>query len=205
MRPLLLLALVGCVDDRALFAVPVEVAGQVSDVHGLTLTEARVTLADLRLEAPTTSTVALWSPIPVAHAHPGHGSPGDVVGELLGTWEVDLLADPTPIGDLSLYAGAVQSGHLLVAGAVFVGDAAGHPFRFEVWPDDAVTAIPLDVVVRDRPERLVLTVDVAHALGAVDWQTPDDDGVLTEADGALANSVTFGLISTTTWSLTLEN
>lgn len=53
----------------------------------------------------------------------------------------------------------------------------------------------------------MLGVDLAHALSFVDWTTPDadGDGALTEADGALANTVLFGVVATPTFTLTLEN
>ena len=56
------------------------------------------------------------------------------------------------------------------------------------------------------PAGLVLTIDLAHALSFVDWRTADADGdaTLTTADGALANTVLFGVVATPTWTLTVE-
>ena len=60
-------------------------------------------------------------------------------------------------------------------------------------------------VAEAPPAGALLTVDLAHALSFVDWRSPDEDGdgLLTEADGVNANTVTFGLLATPTYALTL--
>lgn len=223
MAPLALLVLLsGCAEDRALLALPVTVSpspGEVEPAAGVsvTLTTASLTLSDLRLEAPAQTARRLPLPfVSTAHAHPGHDFAGDVAGELVGTWTLDLLGVATELGAASCYEGSYATGRVDVEPAPAVtlegtattsgGDV---PFRFVVAPDQEVTGIPFEVELDADapPSGLALAVDLAHALSFVDWTTPDadGDGALTEVDGALANTVLFGVVATPTFTLTLEN
>jgi hypothetical protein len=156
-----------------------------------------------------------WSLIGTAHAHPGHDFAGGVVGELTGTWTVDLLAPDLELGIADCYEGDYATGRItalpdpvaVVEGTATVGDTTS-PFRFESAPDQEITGIAFDAVIDAAfpPTGIGLTVDLGHALSFVDWATPDgdDDGVLTSADGTIANSFSFGVVSTPTWQLRLE-
>lgn len=215
--------LAGCAEDRALLTLPVTAStspGEVEPAEGVavTLTTASMTLSDLRLEAPA-ETARRVLPIPfvsTAYAHPGHDFAGDVGGELLGTWTLDLLGPPAELGAASCYEGSYATGRVNIepSPAVTVegtattaaGDVA---FRFVVEPDQEITGIPFtaELDADAPPAGIALGVDLAHALSFVDWTTADadGDGVLTEADGALANTVVFGVVATPTFTLTLEN
>jgi hypothetical protein len=141
---------------------------------------------------------------------------GDVAGELVGTWTLDLLGAPTELGSASCYEGTYATGRVNVEPSPAVtlegvattstGDVA---FRFVVEPEQEITGIPFEAELDADapPSGLMLGVDLAHALSFVDWTTPDadGDGALTEADGALANTVLFGVVATPTFTLTLEN
>lgn len=146
----------------------------------VTLTEARVMAADLALRVGDEQHASLLTPlsrflIPSAHAHPGHGAGGEIVGELLGRFVLDFAAgEALPIGeatallgplsavDLTLVnaepvdvdVGADSASDLLVgAAAVLRGTAtsgeASVPFvaRLIVDEDRAVEAIPLSEAV----------------------------------------------------------
>jgi len=219
----LLALLVGCAEDRALLTIPVRVApssGEVQPADGVTatLSAASMTLSDLRLEAPaeTARTWRIPALVSTAVAHPGHDFSGDVAGELVGTWTLDLLGAPTELGSASCYEGSYETGRVRVAPSPAVllegsatTDAGAVAFRFTVEPDQEITGIPFEVALDadTPPSGITLGVDLAYALSSVDWTTPDGDGdgVLTEADGALANTVTFGVVATPTFTLTLEN
>lgn len=215
--------LAGCADDRALLPVPVTVtpsAAEVQPAEGVTatLTAASMTLTDLRLEAPaeTARRGPILPFISPALAHPGHDFAGDVAGELVGTWTLDLLAGPTALGSASCYEGSYATGRVgilpspsvLLEGTAttLAGEVA---FRFTLEPDQEITGIPFAVELdADAPPAgITLGVDLGHALSFVDWATPDGDGdgLLTEADGVLANTVLFGVVATPTFTLALEN
>lgn len=230
--------LLACAEDRALLTVPVSFEGSPADVapvDGVTvaLTEATVTLSDLRLEGPDAlaqrggggekqgppsrrsgSVASQGAPVswiarlvPAAAAHPGHDFAGDVAGELLGMWTLDLLADNT-LGDAACYDGEYATGRVsILSPAVFAGtaivDGVATPFRFEVAPDQEITGLPFVTTFAGSPRTIVLGVDLAHALSFVDWRTLDADGddTLTTADGAIANTALFGVVATPTWTL----
>lgn len=217
----LLLAL-ACVDDRALLTVPVATAtsaSELSPVEGVsvTLTRAELTLSDLRMEGPAT-TAGRWTPprlVATAHAHPGHDFAGQIGGELVGSWTLDLLAAPVDLGAASCYTGAYATGRLnlepspeVTLEGVATTPTGDVPFRFAVQPDQEITGVPFEVVIDEAapPAGITLGVDLEHALSFVDWATPDadSDGVLTTADGLLANTVLFGVVATPTFTLTLE-
>lgn len=213
-----------CVADRVLLGVPVEVEPAVATVTPgdgveITVTRATVTLQDLRLEGPADTTASVWPslwPISSAHAHPGHDFEGGLQGELAGTWAVDLLVGVPELGLADCYDGAYATARFrLPAGAAVQlegtarVDGTDRSFALEVFPDREITGIPFEVTMAADapPTRMVLTSDLTHALSFVDWRTPDGDadGVLTTADGALENTVTFGVVSTPAWTLTLED
>jgi hypothetical protein len=204
--------------DRALLTVPMTFAGVAANVAPaagvtVTLTEASVTLTDIRMESP--SQTALRLPfISAAYAHPGHDFAGDVAGELTGTWTLDMLGEDALLGD-ACYEGDYATARVSVspdpvtvlAGTATV-DGRATPFRFEVAPDQEITGLSFEIAMSadSPPGGLVLSADLAHALSFVDWRTADTDGdaTLTTADGALANTVLFGVVATPTWNLTLE-
>ncbi len=216
-----LVLLAGCAVGRETVDVtvrfdPTSAAVVPDDGVDVVLTEARWTVSDLRLESPpATARRVIWpSLFPVAHAHPGHDFSGGVSGELLGAWTLDLLGEPVELGTAKLLEGPYATArlHLDAAPALrLVGqaevDGASVPFAFELAHDAEITGIAFDATV-DReapPDALALGVDLAHALSFVDWRTPAGaDGVLTIADGALENIVTFGVVSAPTWTLKPE-
>lgn len=214
----LLLLAVGCDAGHTLLERPVRVAASpdrvtTDDGVAITLTQASYTLADLRFERPADTTVALhWTSLFVstAHAHPGHDFAGGVGGELSGSWAVDLLAGPTELGSALIYDGPYETARLTLPGAVqLAGTADGVAFALELVPDQDVTGIPFEVTVVPESSGPVieLAVDIGHALSFVDWTTPDADadGVLTTADGVLANTVMFGVVATPSFSLTIDD
>lgn len=222
LRPLLCaLYLTGCaVDDRLALTVPVTARAladtTLSPADGviLTLTEAQLTLAELRLEAPA---AVAWRPrlLPVVYAHPGHDPAGGVAGELLGEWTLDLLGDDTRLGDALCYEGPLATARLRLlpapaarlAGIAEV-DGVERPFVLTLAPDQEVTGLGLEaeLVAASPPAGLSLSWDLSYGLSFIDWRSPDTDGddTLTEADGATLNTALFGLTSTPTWRLTLE-
>jgi hypothetical protein len=219
----LLPLVIGCAEDRTLLSVPVHLSPSpttlaLADGVTIELTTASLTLSDLRLEAPaeTASVRRSWSLIPTAHAHPGHDFAGEVAGELTGTWAIDLLGEDTPLGEAACYDGAYATArlHLLPEPvAVLEGtatvDGQARPFSFAVAPDQEITGLPFEATLdADAPPAgIALSVDLAHALSFVDWTTPDDDGddLLTTADGELDNTVLFGVVSSPTFSVSLED
>ncbi len=216
---LLAITTTGCtVDDRALLEVPVLAGGTDAELATsggtVVLSEASVTFSDLRLEEPSALdlasrvTNALY---PAAYAHPGHDYPGDVAGELLGTFTVDLLAEDAELGSALCYEGPYATARIGLEGAVstLVGDfvdgqGVAHPFRFEVDASQPVTGIPFvtELSAEGAPAAIELRFDPEQALRYVDW-TPDEDGdgLLTGIDGTFANTVRFGVVATPSWSL----
>lgn len=208
--------LVACAEDRALVSVPTHTVASPAEVDAggaaVALTEAAVTLSDWRFEAPPE---VAWLPplVSSAYAHPGHDFDGAVSGELAGTWTLDLLA-ATELGTAGLYEGAYATARVGIAPPVRLAGTAitaggARPFRFTLAPDQALTGIPFEFTVSAAapPSGLAVGVDLGHALSFVDWAAPDTDGdgVLTEADGAaVANTATFGVVATPTWSLRVE-
>lgn len=201
--------------DRALVPVPVAYEAapaelRVDDVP-LLLTEATLTLGDLRFEEPATAWS--WSLVPAAWAHPGHDFTGAVSGELSGTWTLDLL-DDAPLGEASFWEGRYATARLRVEGtAVLAGtldpDGTARPFRFEIPLDHEVIGVPFpaEVEATAPPGGITLSVDLAHALSFFDPYTTDSDGngTLTAADEIVEHVVRFGLLSTPTYHLILED
>ena len=172
------------------------------DGHAFQLEEGTLTIADLLLMEPNPLVARSWADwlLPTAYAHPGHDSAGPVAGELLGEYPIDLAADEVALGFAPLYEGDYGGAELSYVGAArFVGTVDGRPFAITVTPDQHITAIPFDArfTMADAPV-LELSIDAAWMLSFVDWDDlPDDDGdgILTEADGDVANLVRFGLHS----------
>lgn len=172
----------------------------------------RVQVTDLRLQAPPEATAARrWTLPGVAHAHPGHDFTGDVMGELLGTWDLDLLAAPVELGTAACYSGDYETARLQVGTARLQGSLArdGVDLPFDLVLDLAqaeVTGIPLSWTLADEgaAPTLVLTgapqtmLAAAALAQAVDT---DGDGQLTLSDGTLANSAPFGLLTTPAWTV----
>jgi hypothetical protein len=212
----------GCVEPRVTIDVPIVGGGtgvvELATVDGgaVTFDEVQVTFADLRLEEPAESSVAsalrALSPIQAAYAHPGHDYPGDVAGELLGTFTVDVLAPDSELGVARCYEGAYATGRVTLAGAVAAisgtyTSAAGDawPFRFEVDADQEIAGIPFEATMSagDPPTSVDVRFDLHGALSHVDWTAPDTDadGALTNADETYSNTVRFGVVATPSWTL----
>jgi hypothetical protein len=209
--PLLLLA--ACAQDqRETLMVPVQATGLgeavvvTEDDVEVQLDEAWIVLADLRLEAPSTS----------AAKHPGHDFSGATSCELLGSWELDLLAEPVVLGDATCLDGELATGRLvlaatpalLLAGKAVLPDAAERSFSFELDLDDEVTGIPVEAWLDAAAPPAGITVGVAPQamLSFVDWSSADSDGdeTLTTADDLLGNTVPFGAVSTASFSIDIE-
>lgn len=202
---------------RQSVSVPIEVVPSSAEVSGsegavVRLTEASVSFADLHLYGPSASARVYPSVfIRPAHAHPGHSAAGDLSGELLGSWTVDLLGETVALGEARCWEGEVATGSLeLVGVASLVGEATVDgqvvPFAFAPPLDASVggIAVGLELDADSEQPTLQLAVDLSHVLSFVRWNTEDDDsdGVLTTADGELGNTVPFGLQSTAAYSLT---
>jgi hypothetical protein len=220
----LLLAASGCaLEDRFLLQVPVLAGGHGADVLDagsgaeVWLTEAQITFSDLRLEEPARDTLAsaLARAVggPVAWAHPGHDYPGDVAGELLGTFTVDLLGPDQSLGVAPCYEGEYATARVSLQGsaALLAGtyaDTSGQtvPFRFEIEAEQDIAGIPFDELLGPDTPELALRFDPHEALRHTDWSSPDTDGdgVLTLADEIYHNTVPFGVVATTTWSVARE-
>ncbi len=225
-RPVLGLALLlggGCAADAETLSVPVSVAASVAsftddDGVAVEIERARFTLADLRLDGPASAARAPrgWSLLSVAHAHPGHGAVGEVVGELSGTWTVELVdgGAETALGEALCRAGEVVDGRLSLApspalelaGRATV-DGVDRDFAFVLAPELELAGLALVATLdpADPPAGLRLTVDLAQVLSFADWRTPDDDGdgMLGTGDGELANTLAFGVASTPAYRLQL--
>ena len=222
--PLLLLAvlLAACTSDsRRALAVPVEAGGTdpalfvaAGDVE-IHLEEARLQVADLRLEQPSEVARRSLAFIRTARAHPGHDHGGDVVGELLGAWELDLLAGPSSLGEATCLEGELATGRLLVSGepaAVLAGSASlptgeERAFRFEMSLDQEISSITLSGTLdADAPPAgITLGISPAAMLSYADWNTDDGDGLLTLVDGLLGNTVPFGVANSTSFTFSLDD
>lgn len=219
---MLLLTLLACaLDTRELLELPVHVAPTAptweDDGVTVTLTEAVITLSDLRMEAPADPVAWLPSLTATAVAHPGHDFSGSTYGELLGSFTVDLLAADTALattdaGDdaaARVYEGAFATARLFVSTAHLAGtatplDGAPTGFAFDVTLEREVTEVPFTATLdaASPPSRLTLRAHLETLLAWADWSTdPGGDDQLTLDDGALSATVPFGVASTTTWLL----
>ncbi len=212
------IALCGCaIDDRLLVQVPVVAGGaeeasfEATDGGTVTLDAATVTFADLRLEEPasTDTLAALYALIvPVAQAHPGHDYPGDVAGELLGSFTVDLLAPDAEIGVASCYEGAYATGRVRLASVSLSGvhtDPAGveTPFAFDLALDQDIIGIPFATTLSAAgpPAAIDVRFDPAVALAHVDWTASRAGDIATTDDEIYGNTVRFGVLATPAWAL----
>jgi hypothetical protein len=171
------------------------------------LEEAWIVLADLRLEAPSSG----------AAKHPGHDFSGATSCELLGSWELDLLGEPLELGEATCLDGELATGRVVLsatpalslAGIASIPDGGERPFSFELDLDDEITGIPMDdyLDASAPPLRLVLGISPAAMLSFVDWSSEDSDGddLLSIEDDLLGNTVTFGAVSTASFTLTIED
>ncbi|MFH1463376.1 MAG: hypothetical protein ABIO70_03220 [Pseudomonadota bacterium] len=179
------------------------------------LAQALVTIADLRLESPPeVSLLSRLAPLRSAHAHPGHDFSGNVACELLGVWDLDLLGEPLDLGEATCLEGALATGRVLLSGdavVVLEGEAVlpddtVRAFAFELPLDEEVVGIPIDATIDpdDLLASITLTAQPATMLSWVDWNTEDadSDDLLTLSDGLLANTVPFGALSSSSWTLT---
>ncbi|MEL6348518.1 MAG: hypothetical protein AAFV53_35755 [Myxococcota bacterium] len=226
MMVLLSLLLSGCAADRAQLSVPIVMTGSNETVTptpqvSVRLTAAELVIGDLRFESPP-EVARRWRPslLSIGHAHPGHDFSGDVDGELLGEWSIDLLAlsEPMRLGEASFYEGDYESARLELpdGGAVLLegyatveGLDTTRSFRFALLPEQSITGIPFITTVDadTPPQQVSLSIDLGHALSFIDWAAPDDgDGLLTEADddGVVGNAALFGAVSTPTYSFIME-
>ena len=216
---LLLVLLLGCLEEPALVQVPlssVPSSQRVETETGtLTLHEATWTLSDLRLQAPAaTASLPPWHPASwtaVAWAHPGHDFAGEVWGELLDTWTLDLLGEPRELGLVQVYEGELATASLTLERVDLQGeiDLEGQlrSFSLSLELQERVEGLPLDVdLAAQSPGALELGVDLAHALSFVDWQAPDEDedGQLSLSDADTENTLRFGVLSTPSFTLTWE-
>jgi hypothetical protein len=125
-------ALVGCGAEEA-YRVSLPVRADAHDIevietdrgYTIELSEARLAVADLQFAiageehaASPWRTLHDWL-VPVAHAHPGHSSGGDVTGELLGQFVIRWLPRAeAPLGLATLLEGDYQSANFAFARAV---------------------------------------------------------------------------------------
>lgn len=204
----MILLFLACADGRALLSVPTTATASLPTE--LSFQTAALSLADLRMESPPETAALSWL-IPTAHAHPGHDFAGEVAGELVGTWTLDLLVEATDLGEASMYEGDYLSARFDLPGediqpvVHLVGDGP-LPFDLSLDLSEDITGLDFEATVTaDKPPAgLRLTIDVAHMLSYLDWTDTDGDGVLTTADGDTLNTFLFGVTSTPTYLLTLE-
>lgn len=189
---------------------------ELDDDTAFELDVATVRFTDVRLEAPPEEIAWRPSLVRSAHAHPGHDFAGAASGELLGEFEVDLLAGEQELGASMMLEGEYASARLSwpadaaaleLAGEVTPPGGDALPFSFEFTEQREITGMELvaEVDVDAPPARLTLKVDLATMLAFSDWTTPDDgDGTLTETDGVLANTVLFGARTSAAWTWEIE-
>lgn len=165
MRLSMLLLLSACsLDGRAFFELPVTLSTDAVEDEAIELTEATLGFSDLRLRHHDQFALN-W--IPTAYAHPGHEAAGDVVGELLGTWSIDLLDGPTELGVASAIEGPVSWADATLAGPALTLAGTRHGEPFDVVLDgrnvlrDLVVAGELNT---SGAQALHLNVDLAGAL-----------------------------------------
>jgi hypothetical protein len=211
---LALTLLVGCApESRQQLGLPVHAESldlssfSMADGSEILLDEAWIVLSDLRLEEPGGEASA---------KHPGHDFSGATSCELLGTWELDLLGEPTDLGQALCLDGQLATGRLVLAAdpaVVLAGTATpqgggARDFEFRLVLDDEITGIPIDAWLDAAapPAGLAVGISPAAMLAWVDWESADtdQDDILTTADDLLGNTVPFGVVSTASYTLTIE-
>lgn len=209
----LILSLAACTaEPPRLYSVPVTAdpvdgaSWTTADGVAITLTEATLTFADLRLYTPPAAIVAWPSLVPTAYGHPGAALRGETAGELLGTWTVDLLDGPVQLGSASCYLGAFATASLQLTGALTshgtATPAGGEPvaFTFDASLSDSAEDLFFETTLTPD-SALTLSIHSASLLRHVDWSTAKVESALTLNDGALATTVAFGARSADTWTL----
>lgn len=188
------------------------------DGSTLELSEARLRLADLRLERPVESQAWHWNPLKPAQAqaHPGHEFSGNVAGELLGTYTLDLLGEPVTLGQAQLYTGTFATAQLHLP-----GDSQGEvlwlkgthqtleglllPVELSLSLEYEVHGIAFEYELAETAQEssLNLSLDVAHMLSFLDWSIGDEDGDgrLTLSDPSVYNPLVFGVSATPSYQL----
>lgn len=208
---MILLFAMGCIEGRAPVSTPVrfESVGvpEVRTDGTLELDALTVEVKHLRFESPpleVTGFIGLPWFGSVAHAHPGHDFAGSIRGELLGSWELDLLSN-TELGLADGWEGEVETGRFDLGRARlsgrWVSDAGTWPIDVEVDLDETVSNI--DALTRfdpTSPQTMTLTFDSSVATGFFVFDDTDGDGSFTEADEAFLNTVVFGLASSASWA-----
>ncbi|MFM7204882.1 MAG: hypothetical protein ACKO6N_29260 [Myxococcota bacterium] len=189
-----------------------------ADGSSLELQEARLTLADLRLERPVENQALRWNPLQpaLALAHPGHEFSGNVAGELLGTYTLDLLGEPTTLGQAQLYTGQFATAQLHLPGETqgpiltLVGvreyEGKSLPVTLALSLEYEVHGIPFEqeILPDSQAAHLKLELDLAHMLSFLDWSAGDEnqDGVLTLDDPSVYNPLVFGVSATPSYRIT---
>ena len=168
----MLALLVGCSpsEEAATVTHPVRVDGagvtavQTDLGYTVTLTEARAVLTNVQFVRASEMVARAWSPLSLivgtAHAHPGHGEGGAVVGELPGIHTVDWIdQDDAALGDAVLVAEAnalrfvfaattPQAASVRIAG-VATKDGVEHPFAADFdLADVAVEGVPFEAAAQ---------------------------------------------------------
>lgn len=173
---------------------------------------------DVRFEEPPEVAGLGWPAlVPTALAHPGHDFAGAASGELLGNFEVDLLAGRQPLGEATLLCGSYATARLqwpagapaaVLSGTVTVVAGTPIPFSFSVGDEREIAGMDFETEVSavSPPSGLTLGLDLARMLSSSDWTTADGDGdgALTAADGALGNTVPFGVRTSAAWTWEIE-
>lgn len=214
--PLLLvaaLALPACVGDtRALFDAPVTARADWGGAPGTctfddgtaaSFSTATLTLSHLRFEAPAEEAER--------PAHPGHNNFGEIIGELLGTYTVDLLSDEILLGTGAFYAGDYATARLWIpaeeggVGFTLTGETSG---TAGVWPVELalplqheVSGVPFEVALDAAPPAVRLRFAPCEALSWVEWTDQDGNGRLDGSDATFTNTVAYGVLSNLSYSL----
>jgi hypothetical protein len=224
MRSLPLMLLAGCsFDPPVLLDVPLSVmwlsepTWMTEDGHTVTVIDATLPIADVRLESPAEEVAWNFSLLPTAYAHPGHDFAGSVAGEWLGEGALVLGGDEEPgvaqeLGIASCYTGDYATGRFqlrgdyVIVGTVALAGGGEVLFRFTAPIDRLVSGVPFVARLAEEPapRGVQLGVYTSLLLRWVDWSTDPVDGELTLEDGALGNSVPFGLTSSASWMFTLD-
>ncbi len=198
------LMLLACISDRGVVEVPVHAvpSAQGSFQAGgadVQLEWATLRLQDVGFEEPDSlSLLHLLNPISAAHAHPGHELDGDLAGEILGTWTLDLLGEPVLLGSAQLFEGDLATAHFDLHQVELRGtatlDGTATPFTWTLDFDEEVAGIdaPLSIDADAPPASLCLSIDTAGLLSRAAWN---------EEPAVLENTLRFGALSTANYTL----